>query len=127
MIWRDIKPASRDSGQLAKSMAGSCPVRLLPSSQLPDGLHHSPPGRMPYPFAGCLICRWSALWLPSQLVEWLELALQLPACPGVHLVFGISSRQMGQNGPFAFARDSRLLTFHSNVKQTKASTTQDHL
>lgn len=94
IIWRDIKPARRDSGQLAKSTAGSCPACLLPSSQLPDSLHHSPPGRMPYPSAGCLICCCSALCLPGWLVERFELALQLPGCPGAHLVFGISSRQI---------------------------------
>ncbi|CAM9260186.1 unnamed protein product [Bubo scandiacus] len=108
-------------------MVGSGPARLLPSSQLPDRLYHSPPGQMPYPFAGCLICHWSVLWLPSQLVEQLEIALQLPGCPGTHLVFRISSRQMHQNGTYAFARHSRLLTFHSNVKQTNTSTTQDRL
>lgn len=95
IIWRDIKPASRDSGQLAMSMVGSCPACLLPSSQLPDSLHHSPPGQMPYPSAGCLICCCSAFWLPVRLVERFELSLQLPRCPGAHLVFGNSSRQIG--------------------------------
>lgn len=123
IIWWYINLTSRDPGQLAKSTVGFCPPHPLPISQLPDRFHHSPFGQMLCPFVGCLICCWSAFSLPSLLIEQLELALHLPGYSGAHLVFGISSRWMGQNGQFTFARNSRLLVFHSNVKQTSVSTT----
>lgn len=123
----NTKAASRDSGQLAKSTAGSCPACPLSSSCLPDSFHHPPPSQMPHPLAGCLICCSSELCVSGWLVESVEPALQLPRCTGTHLVFEICSRESGQNGLLTFARDSRLLIFTSNVKQTKDSTTQDCL
>lgn len=113
------------SDHLARYQAGtlaSWPRARLAPAQLPVSWQLPPfspwPDALILLLAAWFAAGFLAAW-PAGRAAWG--CSPAPRCPGTHLVFGISSRQMGQNGPFTFARGSRLLTFHSNVKQTKAS------